>query len=101
MIRARHKRCFPGQRKAALVSGLRSVRFYDLRVDEHIRMLVADIHNTDPLQNAYLRACQTDAVCLVHRLKHIVDQLADPGRDLLHGSAFLFQYGIPLDPNFT
>jgi hypothetical protein len=75
-----------GHRQAALlVNGVLVRGLDDLGIGQHDRagldVLAVDVEHDDALQHADLRRGEPDAGRLVHRLQHVIHQLAHLGID--------------------
>ena len=44
---------------------------------------------------------KTDAMCIVHCLYHIIDQLYEIASDIIHGPSVLLEAGIGIAKNFS
>ena len=72
----------------------------DFRIDAFNNAL-AEIHNKHPAEHPHLRRRQSDAVRLVQRLGHVVQQLRQPLVERLDRAAGLVQKGIRFPQNIA
>ncbi|MNV62201.1 hypothetical protein D3C71_1547380 [compost metagenome] len=57
----------------------------DLGIDQLDQsMLLIGVHHDQPFQDADLRSGQSDALCVIHRIRHIIQQLLDVGGNFRH-----------------
>ena len=73
MLRTGNNAVFAGQTQTSLNAGLRfRADFNDFGIHK-FHVFLAGIDDTKPAHHADLRPCKANAVCLVHRLDHILD----------------------------
>ena len=88
------------EREAALCAVLLAGGFDDFRVDK-LNAALADIDNDDTAQQTDLRCSKADAVCVLHRLVHIVKQRTKLLVEFFDRAAHFGQHVVALFHNIS